>query len=69
MSKSKTDWADSLYIIIAGLILLGAFGLFQKYGPVIYDTFFGKSTLEKCADQNYSRGAVSFKVDDELKKK
>lgn len=66
---SKNNGSDFLYVVVAGLILWGAFELFKNYGPVVYDAFFGKSALEKCADQNYSRGAVSIKVDDELKKK
>jgi hypothetical protein len=66
---SKINGLDFLYTVVAGLILWGAFELFKNYGPVVYDALLGKSALEKCADQNYSRGAVSIKVDDELKKK
>ena len=64
---SKRKGSDFLYVVVAGLILWGAFELFKNYGPVVYDAFFGKNALEKCADQRYGPG-LSI-LGDDLKKK
>jgi len=64
---SKNNGSDFLYVVVAGLILWGAFELFKNYGPVVYDAFFGKSALEKCADQRYGPGLSV--LGDDLKKK
>jgi hypothetical protein len=41
--------------------------LIINYSPVVYETLFGKSALEKCADQRYGQGLSA--LGDDLKKK